>query len=185
MTTPDIVLQDCNSCAAAIYGRTPPNEAYAARVATLLFGTIAHESDGFRARRQYGFSYESDRGAWGLCQCEPGSVRDSLMRLKTDQKLAKRVAVWLSGGDERATLTWLTDRDVPTVLRMLTANDRLAVLFARLHYFRVAEPVPESLEEQAAYYKRYYNTTAGKATPEDFLNAVHRYGTEYVDGDSH
>jgi hypothetical protein len=164
-------VQDlCRGCAAAVYNNTAPNKRYASDVSNLLFMTIAHESDGFRARRQYGFSWGSDRGAWSLAQVEQGSVLDSMKFMAARTNLAQRAVQWASC-DDRATADWLLDLPVETVLRLLPMSERLTVLFCRLHYLRVPAFVPHDLSAQAEYAKRYYNTMAGKARPSDYHRA--------------
>ena len=45
-----------------------------------------------------------------------------------------------------------------------------ATCMARLfYYFRSCDPIPKTLELQARYYKKYYNTPMGKATVEDYI----------------
>lgn len=52
-------------------------------------------------------------------------------------------------------------------------NLRYAIIMARLHYYRVAEAIPTTTPtEQAAYWKRHYNTTAGKGRIEDYLSKL-------------
>lgn len=167
------VYHTCHSCAREVYGHTQPNEGYAAAVGQLLFGTIAHESDSLRATRQHKFSWHSDKGAWGLAQCEIGSVTDSLRYLAARPDVARRAAVWLNS-DEDATLDVLLKMTPQQVIRLLPMSDRLAVLFCRLHYMRVSGAVPRDTAGQDAYYKRYYNTAYGAAVPGDFTAALHR-----------
>lgn len=57
----------------------------------------------------------------------------------------------------------------------LTFNIRLAIQFCRVKYFMVQEAIPSSLAAQAAYWKKYYNTTAGRGTVEDYINKYHKY----------
>ena len=54
-------------------------------------------------------------------------------------------------------------------------NDKIGVLFCRLHYFRVNDPIPASLADQAAYWKRWYNTTAGAGTPDQYIKSWGRH----------
>ncbi len=53
----------------------------------------------------------------------------------------------------------------------LTANLRYATIMARLHYYRVKEPLPaaDDLEAQARYWKDHYNTHLGKGTVDHFM----------------
>lgn len=52
-----------------------------------------------------------------------------------------------------------------------------ATIFARLHYYRVSEPLPDAndIEGLAHYWKNHYNTKAGKGTPEEFIENYKRY----------
>jgi len=60
------ILRLCRDCAASLYGAVPPSPAYAEQVAQLLFMTAAHESAGFRYRRQIGFRRVRSRGLSAL-----------------------------------------------------------------------------------------------------------------------
>ena len=57
--------------------------------------------------------------------------------------------------------------------KCLTWNIRLAVLIARLIYWRRPEPLPKADDIQglARYWKRYYNTELGKGTVEHFIKS--------------
>ena len=46
---------------------------------------------------------------------------------------------------------------------------------ARLHYRRVPKPLPRTIEEQAVYWKSFYNTSKGRGTTEKFLEIVKKY----------
>lgn len=168
------VAELCESAAWEIYGNVKPSNEYAQAVAQLLKGTVAHESDMFRHTRQIGFSWGSDSGAWGLAQCELGSVSDSIDFLRARPELAKRCAVWLAD-DKDADLKWLFKMKPEDVLRLLPVSDQLSILFMRLHYMRRPESVPRTLQEQDAYYKRFYNTSHGAAVLGDFTRALKRF----------
>ena len=85
--TSRVVRLLCDDCACSIYTSTAPSMAYADRVARLLFMTAAHESGGFRWRRQLGFSRDDDRGAFGLWQCEWQSIADSIRYVRTPKRV--------------------------------------------------------------------------------------------------
>lgn len=53
----------------------------------------------------------------------------------------------------------------------LTGDISLGIIFARLKYYRDPAPIPATLEDQARYWKRIYNTPQGKGTVEEFINA--------------
>lgn len=164
----------CESCAWEIYGNVKPSNEYAQATAQLLKGTVAHESDLFRHTRQMGFSWNSDSGAWGLAQCELGSVTDSIKYLKARPELTRRCAVWLAD-DKDANLNWLFAMRPVDVLRLLPVSDQLSILFMRLHYMRRPEPIPRDLSSQDQYYKKFYNTSAGSAVLGDFTRALKRF----------
>jgi hypothetical protein len=155
-----------------IYGNQPPNTDYARRVARLLFGTAAQESE-FIERRQHGRDgcpLPGDIGAFGLWQVEIAtSVEDSLDALYARPALLDRVKAWLPIHCREVLET--RNARFTAWFMMVSSGDPLAVLFARLHYlFRTKDPVPESVEEQAAYWKRWYNTIAGAGTVEQYLS---------------
>lgn len=166
------------SCAAAIYGRTAPSPRYAAAVASLLAGTAATESH-LHYRRQGGFSWASNAGAWGLWQTEGAAVEDSLAYLQRRDDVHARAMEWLFQ-QPNVSARPLLELSTGGVLRLLSGWDRLACLMARLHYLRVPAAVPGEHAARAVYYKRYYNTAAGKATPEKYLEDYAR-----LIGDAH
>jgi hypothetical protein len=47
---------------------------------------------------------------------------------------------------------------------------RFATIMARLHYYRVPEPLPREKEGYAAYWKQFYNTELGAGTEAEFLH---------------
>jgi len=50
-------------------------------------------------------------------------------------------------------------------------NPLLSMIFTRLKYKKVPESVPRTIEQRASYWKKYYNTAAGKGTAEHYLKA--------------
>lgn len=49
-------------------------------------------------------------------------------------------------------------------------GDDFAATLARVLYLSFAEPIPDDLEGQARYWKKYYNTPAGAGTVEHYLS---------------
>lgn len=165
---PDDLIHLCRECAGRIYGTRPPSARYAESVARLLAGTAAAESL-LRYRRQIGFSDANPRGAWGLWQTELGAVMASVhyLRRRTDvQDAAVRFAPRMAEA--------LLVETLP-LLHLIRDDDAVAVTFARLHYLRVAEAVPDDLRGQAGYWKRYYNTRLGKGTVEVYMAKFKQY----------
>lgn len=164
------VHEVCGDAARGIWDRVAPNAEYADAVQRLLFMTWAHESDQFRANRQYGFSWRSDIGGWGPVQVEEGSVTDSLALLSRKSNLALRSAQFVSDSG-RGEIDWLLSMTPRQVLRLLPTSERLSALFCRLHYLRVPSAVPRGIGEAGEYAKKFYNTHLGKATPEQYVQA--------------
>lgn len=58
----------------------------------------------------------------------------------------------------------------------LRYNPYLSLLFTRLFYRLRPEVIPETIEERAKYWKKFYNTELGKGTPEHYLEMNKVYG---------
>lgn len=58
----------------------------------------------------------------------------------------------------------------------LKYNLPFAIFMCRMHYMRVKEAIPETMEQQAEYWKKYYNTPLGKGTVEEFIKKGKAYG---------
>lgn len=54
----------------------------------------------------------------------------------------------------------------------LNFSPLIATVIARLHYKLVPEPIPQTLAGRAVYWKKYYNTVAGKGSPEEYIERV-------------
>ena len=52
---------------------------------------------------------------------------------------------------------------------------RLSIIVSRVKYFSCPGPIPLTPEEQAAYYKKNYNTPAGSGTVEQYMENWRRY----------
>ena len=118
----------------------------------LLIMTAAHESMGFRYRRQVGGP------ALSYFQIEPATLDDLYSNyLAYRPNRQKVVDVFVPIGMNRR--------------EALEHDDRYACACARMIYARVAEALPDAGDEPAlaAYAKRYWNTPAGKATAAKYL----------------
>ncbi|MGJ8863732.1 hypothetical protein ABFP36_25910, partial [Salmonella enterica subsp. enterica serovar Kentucky] len=65
-----------------------------------------------------------------------------------------------------------------TVYAELRTSPLMAMLFCRLRYLAVSESIPATPEARAAYWKKYYNTSAGKGTPQDYIDKCQRAGVD-------
>lgn len=160
----------CRACARGVYGHTPPTESYAERVAMLLAGTCAAES-GMRAVRQRGFDWETNEGAWGLWQTEWIAVRHSREYLARRPDVERRAAQWLYRFECADAWEAVAKASGGELLRMIAAWPKLACLMCRIDYLTTPEPVPSTLEQQAAYWKRHYNSLKGDGTVEHYIQA--------------
>ena len=81
---------------------------------------------------------------------------------------------WLSQPDRKdlmAKIEMLRGEWIMDTASELHGNWFLAAALCRVHYLRVNEPLPtsEDLHEIGAYWKRHYNTMAGKGTVDEFV----------------
>lgn len=130
------------------------------KVESLLLGTCAQESALGRYRRQLGGG-----PALGIFQMEPETFYDIIHNYLRHKKKLQRAVLDALGKDKLEHLHPME----------LECDDEMAILFARLHYYRVKEAIPDTIEEQALYYKKYYNTPLGKATIEEYIKNYKRY----------
>jgi len=65
------------------------------------------------------------------------------------------------------------DRVVHTDLRW---SPLLSVIFARLKYQLVPSAIPDEQYARAAYWKKWYNSSLGKGTPEHYMRSAAKYG---------
>lgn len=54
----------------------------------------------------------------------------------------------------------------------LDYNPLLSMIWCRLRYCAVPTAIPESQAERAAYWKKFYNTVAGKGTVEHYMTSA-------------
>jgi hypothetical protein len=132
-------------------------------VENLLLGTAVHESMGLDRLFQMGGG-----PALGVYQIEPAtheSIWDNYLARKP--KLASTIR-GLASQRSFIESNKLLNRELVTNLAYATA-------IARLVYLPVPDQIPDSLEEQAEYYKKHFNTPAGSATPEEYIENYRRF----------
>lgn len=102
--------------------------------------------------------------ARGIYQMEPATHEDIWNNYLSDrQDLAKKVNRWRiqygngMGAEE------------------MVGNIYYATAMCRIRYLRVPEPIPDTLPGQAAYWKKYYNTTIGKGTEQEYIEAWRQF----------
>lgn len=122
----------------------------------LLKGTAAQETayGSFRDPSEYGAGV-------GLCQCDPIAFRDVQARTRPAARKALQAQF---------------DIDLDAVTHQeLAFSPLLAMVWCRLHYKLVPELIPSTVPGLADYWKKYYNTSAGKGTPDEFIEKYYKY----------
>ena len=126
----------------------------------LLLGTAAQETNLGRYWKQ------TNGPALGLYQLEPATHTDlwqNYLRYPNQEDLSQIVQAFLCQAFQpEEQLTW---------------NLGYSTATARAIYLRVPEPLPDAqdISGLADYYKRIWNTSKGKATPEQFIQNYKRY----------
>lgn len=121
----------------------------------LVMGTAAQESRLTWIRQLRGGP------ALGLWQMEPATHDD------VSRYVINRPAI--RDGIERAAGVVRLDS------RYLVGNLPYACALCRVHYWRVPEPLPGAGDVRGLshYWKRYYNTAAGRGTPDEWIASYH------------
>ena len=119
-----------------------------------ILGTALAESGGTALRQRGGGP------ALGLWQMEPATHDDiwkNYIGYRPELKDAVITTAHLDYGQADA--------------EVMAWNLRYACAMARVHYRRVSAAIPAAPEDQALYWKRYYNTPAGKGTVAHYMDA--------------
>jgi len=123
----------------------------------LLLGTAAQESAMGTYIRQLG-----NGPALGIFQMEPATFNDIIENfLRHKLHLRSRV-------ENCCNVKFLKSSDLET-------NLALSICFARLHYYRKFEDLPQTLDGMARYWKKHYNTPLGRGTEAEFIENYNRY----------
>lgn len=118
---------------------------------------------------------ETERGTYkdpttfagmGLCQFDKLPFQDTKDRTST----STRAKVYKDLGINIDLVEW----------EDLRYNPFLSILFCRLKYLLVRDPIPPLVDDRARYWKKWYNSILGKGTTEHFLYA----NLDYVESDS-
>jgi hypothetical protein len=135
---------------------------YSPAAVNLLMGTAAQESHigAWIAQKSIGVN-----GGLGLWQMESSTYHD----------------VWLRGVEPHIRIKstirlYLGYESKPIAIR-LVSDLMLACMMSRIHYQLVPEKLPDAddLEGLARYWKKYYNTSLGKGTEEEFIENYKRF----------
>lgn len=130
----------------------------------LLLGTAAQESNCGEYIRQLGYDVDSKNGAFGIYQMEL-FTHDSLWADYLDYR--KELAEKVYG----LKIYTLTDAE------NLISNLPYATAMARIKYLTIKDALPDEddIEGMARYWKKYYNSSKGKGTKQEFIDSYNRY----------
>jgi len=131
---------------------------YSRSATNLLLGTMAQES------KMGTYIHQIGGPALGVYQMEPSTNLDIHGNfLAYNQEINTR----------------LKELCIPSldIHQNLMYNLGYATIMTRLHYYRVAEALPDAddIEGLALYWKKYYNTEIGKGTTKEFIRNYERY----------
>src|SRR3990167_8233325 len=165
-------------------GRLGESGRFAAHPAVnLVLGTMAVESE-LRFIRQIPNAGGQAGPARGLAQCEPATALDIW-----DNYLKARMARFDSAWQRATGLTlpesftphWLPAEEPERGAQqrdhigyLLMGNLHLAICLCRMHYWRLPDVLPTTLDGAAQFWKLLYNTPLGAGTPEKFIAAYTR-----------
>lgn len=128
----------------------------------LLLATALHES-----KLEY-LKQHPTGPALGVYQMEPATLQDHWR--------------WLQAGGSSFYDKWSIPSGLAPIPEKLVFNLQFATVYARIHYWRIPEALPEAGDKDGmwAYYKRYYNTPLGKATESQWASMWERNEAEIV-----
>lgn len=164
----------CKRIAAGAWIKTPPSPQYADRVARLLWGTAAHESGGFRYRRQIGFGLTSTRGGWGLFQVEHAAATDVFYDISKSNSLTANCVSVLSAPSAGVLRRWSAYEALHATA--FPEFDDLSCLIARVYFMTIRESVPATPGAMAVYWDDKYNRNPTKGFPDQWLRAYNTWG---------
>lgn len=133
-------------------------DAHSASAVNLLLGTAAVES-------RFGTYLRQVEGpALGVFQMEPATEEDIWAKFLINRKPLRDRVINATG-------------QIGPNVRALESNIAYQIAMARCHYLRFKEPLSfaKDIEAMADYWKRYYNTTEGKGSPEEFIANYKRF----------
>jgi hypothetical protein len=135
---------------------------YSESAVNLLLGTAAQESamGTFLVQKGIGFN-----GGIGIYQMECKTYHDTYLRA-VESTVSMKTKFKLFFGYEGKPLA-----------ARLASDLQFATAMARLYYAQVQEPLPDKddIEGLANYWKKYYNTSLGKGTTDEFTRNYKRY----------
>ena len=146
---------------------------------TLVIGTAAHESGGFKylwQRKANGVRLTHGQAGRGLFQIQPDTHQDmwrNYLRFRPPLMAALRdLSIWACQS--------FAPEDGPADDQELIGNLSYAAAVCRLIYWRRPEPLPPAgdIEGLGRYWKAHYNTAKGGGTAARFVSDYNLYVKE-------
>ena len=114
--------------------------------------------------------YKGNKGSLGIAQIDEVAFEEVQRRLRGGKGQNK----YTQSSIDKATKILGVD---PTEIKYEDlADDKTNLVFARLYLMSIPDPIPPKIEDRAKYWKKFYNTAAGKGTPEKYLERVNQFG---------
>ena len=107
---------------------------------------------------------EFGRGSFGVSQVDERTFNDTLSRLRGDKGQPRNLVKWVDIIKDK------TDINLTEVTYRELSDPTLSLIFSRLHYLKVADPVPPTAAGRSKYWKKHYNTSAGAGTSKEYLD---------------
>ena len=63
--------------------------------------------------------------------------------------------------------------------REMELSPMLSMVFCRLFYRLIPDPIPKDLQGRALYWKKYYNTMKGKGTSSQYIHSANKIEVKY------
>lgn len=114
--------------------------------------------------------------ALGFYQMEPATADDICHRFlstRSELSMALGKATW----PHCAMPTGYSLLSKNDIARLLVEDMRFATIMCRLRYWMMPDPLPAAndIDGLSQYYKKYYNTVLGKATPGEWVERYRKY----------
>jgi|TARA_R100000482_G_scaffold60080_1_gene21918 hypothetical protein len=133
---------------------------YSQEAEDLVLGTGLYESR-YRYVRQIGSGI-----AKSFWQIEVATAQDNIRSYLKYRQSKARMCASAALVPIEYVLESISDKDVGD---MLEYNMAYAIMHCRLKFYRVPHKIPTDLEGQSQYYKKYYNSSQGKAKAEEYV----------------
>jgi hypothetical protein len=113
------------------------------------------------------------RGSFGVGQVDERNFEDTLSRLRGDKGQPRNLVKYVQRFKDELGI------DLTEVQYEDLSDPKLGLIFTRLHYLKTADPVPPTVQGRSKYWKKFYNTSAGAGTPDEYLSNQKAYADIY------